>query len=473
MPPFTQTGTGALALSTFRLFALVLSLFAWSGSLAAEGRRVALVIGNDSYDFLPREQQLQTAVNDANAMAAKLGGLGFEVMVAHDLDRRSFVNKLYDFTGRLGRDDVALFFFAGHGVNFRGLNYYLPSDIPAPTGTSQAEENRIAENAVSEKLIIQTIQNAGVRVTFAIFDACRDNPLNVDNDPTRALPGSQRLTMPQTTKGVAILYSAAPGQRALDRLPGEQPSHALNSVFTRVLLEQMSVGGRSLDSIAKSTRAEVERLALTAAGHEQRPGYYEDLTGEVFFGPSDDRGEVSGQALPPVVREPSPSVSDPARDWEFVKDAASPAVVAAFLDKHGGDPFFRALAEERLRGLTATPALVTPPVVAPGGKEGRQDDMAALTPPRGALPDTRSLGNARWVVVAGSFPKHEGAAATARRDSLLRAGFDVRIIDTGDFRALRSGYWSVVIGAASRGQAESLTGKVRRHIGDAYAKQIR
>ena len=204
------------ALSLLTLFLLV--MLPASNAFA---RQMALVIGNNTYANLGEHQQLKTATNDADAVGAKLTELGFEVTVRHNQTRQDFVNSLYEFAARLVKDDVVFVFYAGHGVNFSGQNYYLPTDVPAPSGNSKTEENRIAVNAVSEKLVIQTMVDAGAKVTFAIFDACRDNPLNVNNDPTRSLGTKSGLDIPPLTRGVGILYSAAPGQQALDRLPGE------------------------------------------------------------------------------------------------------------------------------------------------------------------------------------------------------------------------------------------------------------
>src|SRR5271154_5338426 len=77
-------------------------------------KRLALVIGENTYKNLPDPQQLHNAVNDARAMKAALEALHFEVDIEENLDRGSFVDKLSDFGARLERDDIAFFFYAGH-----------------------------------------------------------------------------------------------------------------------------------------------------------------------------------------------------------------------------------------------------------------------------------------------------------------------------------------------------------------------
>ncbi len=441
----------------------------------ASARQMALVIGNNAYANLSEQQQLKTAINDANAVGDKLRDLGFEVTVRHDQNRADFVNGLYDFASKLIKDDVVFVFYAGHGVNFSGQNYYLPTDIPAPSGNSQTEENRIAVNAISEKLLIQTMVDAGAKVTFAIFDACRDNPLNVNNDPTRSLGSKSGLDVPPLTRGVGILYSASPGQQALDRLPGENAEDGVNSIFTRVLLKELGKPGQSLIGMARATRDEVERLAKTAAGHSQRPGYYEDLSGDIFFsGGVPAPGTTTTQVpVPNPVPQPAPiPVSpDPATDWAFVKDTKNKAVVKAFIDKYRSSPVYRALAEEKLASLDAPEPAPPPPPKSE--KKDSGTDVANLPKPTRGIADDTSLPGARWVVVTGSYPKSDTRTPVARRAKMRNAGFAAYVVDTNNFNALRDGLWAVVIGAGSRSEADRILSSARRHVPDAYVRQLR
>ena len=91
-------------------------------------RRVALVIGNDAYLHVPA---LHNAGNDAAAMARELAGLGFEVLSFKDLDRSGMNRAITQFVGRVSEGAVALFFYAGHGVQIRGANYLIPIDLRA------------------------------------------------------------------------------------------------------------------------------------------------------------------------------------------------------------------------------------------------------------------------------------------------------------------------------------------------------
>ncbi|NNE22937.1 MAG: caspase family protein, partial [Rhizobiales bacterium] len=94
---------------------------------AEAAKRVALVIGNDAYDSVP---VLQKARNDADAMAAALIKLGFEVVSAKDVGRRAMSRALVEFEAKIEKGDTALMFFAGHGFAIEGTNYLLPVDVP-------------------------------------------------------------------------------------------------------------------------------------------------------------------------------------------------------------------------------------------------------------------------------------------------------------------------------------------------------
>ncbi|HEY6600846.1 MAG TPA: caspase family protein [Xanthobacteraceae bacterium] len=170
------------------------------GALIAAGpalaqKRLALVVGNNAYPNLGADKQLNNAISDARAVRDTLKGLGFEVLHGENLDRRALVDRLFDFTARLGKDDTAFFFFAGHGVSFSGANYLLPSDIPAPRAGGRAEEGRLAEQAIAETTLIEQITAAGARVAVVVLDACRDNPLQAAD--RRSVGGTRGLAQSQ------------------------------------------------------------------------------------------------------------------------------------------------------------------------------------------------------------------------------------------------------------------------------------
>lgn len=109
---------------------------------AAAANRVAMVVGNNLYANLDASQQLFSAHNDATSVAKTLEDNGFQVFHGTDLTRGEFIQMLFDFTGTLGEGDIAVFFYAGHGVSIDGANYLLPSDIPATAASRRLEARR-------------------------------------------------------------------------------------------------------------------------------------------------------------------------------------------------------------------------------------------------------------------------------------------------------------------------------------------
>lgn len=110
-----------------RRVAVATVLFVLFVTPALAEKRVALVIGNNAYAEVP---VLRTAVNDAEAMGITLERLGFAVVRATNATRRQMNRQIQSFVNRIEPGDVALLFYAGHGVEVDGQNFLLPTDIP-------------------------------------------------------------------------------------------------------------------------------------------------------------------------------------------------------------------------------------------------------------------------------------------------------------------------------------------------------
>jgi hypothetical protein len=176
-----------------------------AGPLSAEAKRVALVIGNDSYQ---NAQVLSNARSDAKAVAKALESSGFSVTLKQDLTLKSMKEALRAFKAQVSGGDEALFYFSGHGVQFEGTNYLIPVDVVA-----QSEE-QVADDSVGLQRVLDDLHDQKARFTLAIIDACRENPFK---GAGRGL--SRRGLAPVTAAtGQMVLYSAGAGQEALDRL---------------------------------------------------------------------------------------------------------------------------------------------------------------------------------------------------------------------------------------------------------------
>jgi len=261
-------------------------------------KRVALAIGNDLYPNLPADRQLKKAVNDATTIAGTLRSLGFDVIVGTNLGRQAMIDKLAEFTARLQPGDTAALFFAGHGVAIAGVNYLVPSDVPAVT---EGAEARVRGASLAEPDLIAEFQARSVRVALLVIDACRDNPF--PRAAGRSIGNTRGLADAKPARGIFTLYSAGIGQTALDRLGGNDTAH--NSVFTRIFAEQMKRPDLHLGDLAVEVRERVAELALKAtdergqpAPHEQTPAYYDQtLGGRIYLAGQPDATRVEGPAV--------------------------------------------------------------------------------------------------------------------------------------------------------------------------------
>lgn len=300
---------------------------------ALAGKRVALVIGNDAYAQVPK---LQKAVNDAGAMAETLAGIGFKVLRGKNLSRRDMNRQIQLFASQLEAGDEALFFFAGHGVEINGRNYLLPTDVPTAT---PGQEGFVTSEAIAVDRVLDRIRERGPRVSILVLDACRDNPF--PKSGTRSVGGTRGLARMPAPEGTFIMYSAGVGQTALDRLADNDP-HS-NSVFTRSLIPLLKSPGLSLTETARRVRRDVQALARTIS-HDQRPAYYDEVTGNFFFAGRGDAREVN----PP--KRPTGGLIPANQAWNTIKDTKRAGDLEVFI-KRFPESFFADLARSRLNEL--------------------------------------------------------------------------------------------------------------------------
>ena len=334
---------------------------------AAAEKRIALVIGNNDYPALEAGEQLQRAVNDANAVGDALAILGFEVVRGENVSRGEMLSTLLATADKLEPGDFAFFFYAGHGVSIDGANYLLPSDIP---GATSGGEELIKLSAIAESTVVSTLKGRGVRIAVVVLDACRNNPFSQGG--TRAFGDSTRgLARPPAleTEGVFGLYSAGFGEQALDGLSETDPDP--NSVFTRVLVPALSAPGQSLLDIAYAVNEEVKRLA-DSVDHEQNPAYYDQARArDVYLIEAEPGGGGTGDAATAGADRADDNSCEGAQlHFEAAREIGR---VEALEDhvRHFGDCAFAGLAEmliEQLRGASAEEvAAIAPPEETPSG----------------------------------------------------------------------------------------------------------
>ena len=245
------------------LVALVLLL---TLTAASAERRIALVLGNSQYQHAA---PLANPARDARAMAERLQNLGFEVVSGFDLTKQQTQATVAQFAKQVRGADVALFFYAGHGLQVSGKNYLLPVDAALEDETSLDFE------AVSVDFILrQMSRETSIRLVF--LDACRDNPLADVLAKTAGIKGASsglaEIPIENGGAGTLVAFAASPNQLAYDGSGDHSP-------FTTALLQHI---GESNVSITEAMNRVTSDVFKATAG-KQRPWINVSLTTEVVL----------------------------------------------------------------------------------------------------------------------------------------------------------------------------------------------
>ncbi len=314
--------------------AVLLILFAIAPSHA--DKRVALVIGNAAYRYLPA---LTNPRNDAEDVARSLRDLAFETIVATDLDRTGMNDVLGRFARRAEAAEIAIVYYSGHGMQFTGSNYLLPTEARLDDAGDVNRFRLIPLDDVLEAL------RAAKGARLLVLDACRNNPVEEDLKRRLAsLPGANRdavmtrgLTRASAGNGLLVAYSTQANDVASD-------GKARNSPFTAAFLRHVGTPDIDLRQMLFRVQDEVDR----STGGRQRPELAISLVGEF---------KLKMAALPAKVDEarPGPSGdgqtrSEAAQAWAAAKDTTSPAILEAFIRRFG-DTFYADMARARLDEL--------------------------------------------------------------------------------------------------------------------------
>ncbi|MEM7776354.1 MAG: SUMF1/EgtB/PvdO family nonheme iron enzyme [Pseudomonadota bacterium] len=297
--------------------------------MKSDNRRVALVIGNGAYSHAAA---LDNPVRDAQAMAGVLGRLGFDVVTGIDLDLRRLGDVQSAFEDRLrSKPDVALLFYAGHGLQVEGRNYLLPIDAEI-TAKSHLATRALLFNDVLDDMA----RDAAASLIF--LDACRDNPFT--RNLARSMGDSARyagvrggLARIEKVAGTFIAYATAPDQVAFDG-KGE------NSPFTCALLQHIETPGLSVGDLMIDVRNKV----LAETNNRQEPWDQSSLRARFYFVPPE-----------PEPNEAPQVVSEAASEWAAIQGTTSLAVLATFQERHS-DPPWSTYAEARANELRAADA---------------------------------------------------------------------------------------------------------------------
>jgi len=329
-----------------RTLTLLVSLMcmALSVSAAKADRRVAFVVGNGSYKNVA---QLPNPPIDAKAMAATLRNVGFEVIEGSNLTRDQMTEKLLDFGRKAQGSDVAVFYYAGHGIAVSGSNYLLPVDADI-----KSEMDVKLGAAINIDLTLeQTMGDAKVKLVF--LDACRDNPFAAkikSNSATRSVNVQSGLAEMKSGEGTLIAFATGPGQTALDGQEGN------NSPFTRALIDNITKPGVEIQQAMTSVRAQVNEE--THKG--QLPWGHTNLIGAVYLNQAPTT-QVANAAPTATGVVPAASGSFDGVEleyWRSVKESNKPEELNAYLSAYPNGQF-KALALARLAAIKSGPSTTT------------------------------------------------------------------------------------------------------------------
>ena len=222
-----------------------------------QGRRVALVIGNALYSSVP---QLINPTNDAREVTRALQATGFEVIRLENADLRQMQDAVRSFGNKLGKNDVGLFYFSGHGVQVKGKNYLIP------VRENIKKSFEVPSSAIDADLILATMENAKNNLNIMILDACR-SPF-----PGEARSLSRGLATLDAAKGTLIAYATAPGKEALD-------GQGSNSPYTKHLVRALQQKGLPIEQVFKQVRIAV----VEETKGNQVPWENSSIMGDFYF----------------------------------------------------------------------------------------------------------------------------------------------------------------------------------------------
>ena len=311
---------------------------------AKADKRVAFVVGNGTYKNVA---QLPNPPIDAKAMAATLRNVGFDVVEGTNLTRDTMTERLLEFGKKAQGADVAVFFYAGHGIAISGTNYLLPVDADI-----KSEMDVKLGAAINIDLTLdQTMSDAKVKLVF--LDACRDNPFAAkikSNASTRSVSVGSGLAEMKSGEGTLIAFATGPGQTALDGQEGT------NSPFTRALIAHITTPGVEIQQAMTEVRAQVNE----ETNKGQLPWGHTNLIGSVYLNPTAAPASTAAGSSPaPATVASTGGGSDVELEfWRSIKDSYKAQELNAYLTSYPNGQF-KSLALARIASLENGPSTTT------------------------------------------------------------------------------------------------------------------
>lgn len=324
-----------------RTLSVLMVLLAVGHALAEEGgKRLALVIGMTNYIAAG---PLPNASRDAEAFEAFLRGQGFETDLVLDADRKGLAGALSNFSRKIGAEDTALFYYAGHGMQLHGENFLVGTDARLES------EFDVAAETVALSEIISVLEKRA-KIALVFLDACRNNPLadRLNREVEGATRGgATRGLAPIETHGAGTLvaFAAAPGQVAADGTDGHSP-------FTRALIANLSGPGLEIGTAFKRVIRDVRKETQG----KQQPQILSSLSLEFYFGP--ETATPQTHATQPALPAPATDTAALEEEADFKKAlrVGTARIWRSFIAKHRNGEYVT-LARQTLAQLEPMPPL--------------------------------------------------------------------------------------------------------------------
>lgn len=294
---------------------------------SGQHKRVALVIGNGDYKDAP----LKNPPNDAEDVAATLRSLGFEVISRRNATQPQVKAAVREFGQHLRGAESGLFYFAGHGIQVKGINYLVP------VGVDIQSEADAEDQSVSLDYVMRTMEESGARFNISILDACRNNPF------ARSFRSASRgLAQAQAASGMLVAYATAPGSVAAD-------GTGRNGIYTKHLLKNLKEGDSDILKVFQRVRAGV----VTETGGQQVPWESTSLTGDFYFKHGEQVANIppnDSAATPPRVQ----SADEVEQEyWDSIRESTRKSDFEEYLQQYPAGRHL-ALAKQKIRTFAAS-----------------------------------------------------------------------------------------------------------------------
>ena len=306
------------------LILLSLLFLTFPSAVYSAQNRVALVIGNGAY----RNYPLRNPVNDARLMRNLLRKAGFSVTIVENARKNEMVNAIRSFGRSLRNSDAALFYYSGHGNQYKGKNWLIP------IGANVQRESDLEFEAVNaERVLAEMEGGSSKRVNIVMFDACR-----VNRNFRSFRSNNRGLAQPRVQpEGSIVAFSTAPGTVAYD---GE----GRNSPYVAELSKHMLTPGLKIEDVFKRVRVGV-KSRTSRKPSPQIPWENSAMTGDFYF------------VLPQGgVNVPEPSYSNESADktmWKLIEFSKDPTEFESFLNSFPNSQF-APIARVKLKRLTSS-----------------------------------------------------------------------------------------------------------------------